>query len=105
MGGGERVQCANLTPDGAFAFTVPKVETPIVCKFRDREERPTANLDTMIVEPDQRRVILEWRARVPLGRKIHSLREILVGPQPRPRPGSSKLHFKSIQAFIESKKQ
>ena len=103
--GGEEVRATNLTPEGKLMFTIPQVNVPIVCKFRDREERPTANLDTMIVEPDQRRIILAWRARVPLGRKIHALREILVGPQPRFWPRSSKPHFESIQEFIEWKKQ
>jgi len=103
--GGEEVRATNMTPEGKLAFTIPPVDVPIVCKFRDREERPTPNLDTMIVEPDERRVILAWRARVPLGRKIHSLLEVLVGPQPRLRPRSSKPHFESIQEFIEWKKQ
>jgi len=105
LNGGEEVRGTNMTPEGELTFTVPQVDVPIVCKFRDREERPTANLDTMIFEPGQRRVILAWRANVPLGRKIHSLFEILVGPQPRPGSSSSKPHFESIQELIEWKKQ
>lgn len=103
--GGEVVQSINMAPEGSFVFAVPQLNVPILYRFRDREERPTVNLDTMIVEPDERRVILVWRTRVPLGRRLHSLREILVGPQSRPRPPSSKPHFKSIPELIEWKKQ
>ena len=51
--GGETVRCINMTPGGKFAFTVPKVEVPIVFRFRDREVRVEPNLDTLIIEPDQ----------------------------------------------------
>ena len=78
--GGESVRCTNMTPEGIFVFAVPAVEIPLVCRFRDRELRTQPNLDTLIIEPDQRRLLATWRATVPLGRKLAALREVLVGP-------------------------
>ena len=56
--GGERVQCIHMTPDRLFAFTVPSVEVPVTFRFWDREEQRDTHLDTLIVEPDERRFIL-----------------------------------------------
>jgi hypothetical protein len=97
--GGELVRCTNLSPDGLFAFRVPERNVPVVCRFRDREERPEVRLDTLIVEPDERRFVLVWRTRVALGRKMHSLHEILVGPRPKPKP-QRKRHYPAIGPFV-----
>ena len=77
--GGEVVRCANMTPDGDITFTMPQIEIPINYHFRDRNVAKEPNLDTVIVEPDQRRFIATWRASIPLGRKIHALCEVTVG--------------------------
>ena len=37
------------------------------------------NLDTLLIEPDERRFFLVWRARLAVGRKLKMLREITVG--------------------------
>ncbi|NOU20428.1 MAG: hypothetical protein HOO93_01325 [Methyloglobulus sp.] len=66
------------------------------------------NLDTLIVEPDQYRFIATWRVMIPLGRKIHNLREITVGHPPKStapaRTANGKLHFSSINEAIAWKK-
>jgi len=84
--GGETVRCTNLTPDGELAFVLPKIEMPIVFRFRDREEKTSPLPDTLLLEPHHRRFLLTWRARVAVGRKYAALREIVVGKQPPPRP-------------------
>ena len=35
--GGETVRCTNLSPEGTFSFELPRVEVPIVFRFRDHE--------------------------------------------------------------------
>ncbi len=80
--GGETVRCINMTPEGKFQLTVPTMQIPIMFRFRDREERVEPNLDTLIIEPDERRCLVIWRATVPVGRKLTALREVLVGVQP-----------------------
>jgi len=100
--GGEAVRCTRMNPEGVLGFVVPQMDVPIVGRFHDREERPAVNLDTLIVEPDQHRFILCWRARIPLGRKIHALREVRVGTERSPE--GSKPHFGSIQELIDWRK-
>src|SRR5262249_5172240 len=81
--GGGVVPWLQLTPEGNFEVTVPKLDFPIVFRFRDRDVGAMPNLDTLIVEPDQRRFLTVWRTSVPLGRKLNALREVVVGIQPR----------------------
>lgn len=105
--GGEEVACTNMTPDGLLKFTIPKMDVPLLFRFRDREVEVKPNLDTLIIEPDERRFILLWRANVPIGRKLNTLREVLVGVQPEaetPKHRNGKRYFKSLSEFIDWKK-
>lgn len=81
--GDEVVRCRNMSPDGIFEFAVPRMDVPITFRFRDRDVSGTPALDTLIVEPDQRRFLAIWRASTPLGRKLNALREVVVGTVPR----------------------
>jgi hypothetical protein len=81
--GGEVVRCLRMSAEGKFEVHVPKMEVPIIFRFRDRDVPATPNLDTLIVEPDRRRFLAVWRTSVPLGRKLNALREVVVGIQPR----------------------
>ena len=105
--GGEVVSCTNLTPDpqGKWGFTVPRVEIPIKFRFRDRDVTGQPKLDTLIIEPDERRFILVWRASTPLGNKLNALREIVVGHPTKTRPPRPQRKFKSLAAYIEWKKK
>jgi hypothetical protein len=101
--GGEVVRCANMTPDGAVTFVVPRIEIPVTYHFRDRSVAAEPRLDTLIVEPHQRRFIAAWRTATQLGRKVHALREVTVGCPPSVRPrrtATGRLHFGSISETI-----
>jgi hypothetical protein len=102
--GGEVVRCVNMTADGVFEARVPHFEVPLVFRFRDREVRVIPRLDTLIVEPTAGRLMVLWRASIPLGRKLHALREVVVGPQPRPvavAAGNGKRRFGSLEELAE----
>ena len=76
--GGELVQCSNMTPEGKLVFTVPRVNVSILYRFRDRDVKAEPKIDTLVIEPDKHRVLLTWRTRVPVGRKLNALREVLA---------------------------
>ncbi len=76
--GGEVVRCGNMTASGTFQVNVPRVKVSITFRFRDRDVIMSPKLDTLIVEPDRQRVLALWRSSVPLGRKLMSLREVVV---------------------------
>jgi hypothetical protein len=110
--GGETIRCTNLTPEGVLETKVPAREVPVTFVFRDRREKAEARLDTLLIEPDRRRMMLTWRASVPLGRKLAALREVIVGkeqasPSRRVTPETAgalprgvKPHFASIEELI-----
>lgn len=99
--GGEKVELFNLTPDGYTAFHLPDGK-PLPVSFRGRDGSTTvlsATLDTIIIEPDRHRVLLTWRATLPLQRNIHEIRYVVVGRALRPDDVAAsrpKPHFRSL---------
>lgn len=70
--GGEAVVLLNLLPEGQIGFHLAEV-TPR-CTIRRRtdngrpkHETPALHLDTLFMEPDQKRYCLVWRAAIPWG--------------------------------------
>jgi hypothetical protein len=82
--GGERVVLVNLTPQGRTEFVVPTFPMSMHLVFRTGHDRLTPRLDTLIIEPDQNRCILVWRASTRLTQKLTDILEVLVGA---PTPG------------------
>ncbi|MGI9499984.1 MAG: DUF2169 family type VI secretion system accessory protein [Geminicoccaceae bacterium] len=82
--GGEKVQLLNLTPEGRTRFLLPTVDVPVV--FFRKNQDPThhqAVLDTIVIEPDLGRVLMTWRASVPLRRNMFEMTQVLVGTMSR----------------------
>ena len=77
--GGEEFQLINLTPDGAWTFRLPRLKIPIHLKFADRLVEMTPRLDTVLIEPDEKRVLLSARIRIAVERDKPPLRSIVVG--------------------------
>jgi hypothetical protein len=42
-------------------------------------EMPPANLETLVIEPDENRACFTWRASVPCDRKALKVEKIVVG--------------------------
>ncbi|HKM54791.1 MAG TPA: DUF2169 domain-containing protein, partial [Isosphaeraceae bacterium] len=98
--GGEVVRCLNMTPERTFELHTPRFGFPIFFRFRDRDVKTAPQLDTLIVEPDRKRFLAVWRASTPLGRKLNALREVVIGPRPRPvaiPPTGGRRRFRSLE--------
>jgi hypothetical protein len=83
--GGEEVVLTNLTPQGRTSFPLPRGRPGV--RFRLRDGRTAAAepaLDTVILEPDRKRVMLVWRAALPLRR---TLAEVVSVVASKPAPG------------------
>jgi len=103
--GGETVRCTNLSAEGELEFELPRLEVPIVFRFRDREVKACPAPDTLLLEPHRRQFQLTWRARVPVGRKFVALREVLVGkPPPRPTRSAAPRRFASLKELARWRK-
>ncbi|MBZ4420400.1 DUF2169 domain-containing protein [Myxococcus sp. RHST-1-4] len=101
--GGEVLRCTGMTRGGALVARVPTLRFPVTFRFDDGDQSHEPLLDTLLVEPDSRRMMLTWRASVPLGRKPGKLREVLVGHQPvrlPPGRGEGKRHFRSLAEVV-----
>ena len=81
--GGERVTLVNLTADGRMSFELPAVEVPVKLVYKGEPRDVAPVLDTVVVEPDERRCLLTWRATARHRGKLSDLRAVWVG---RPTP-------------------
>ena len=82
--GGEEVRLVNLTPEGHTQFRLPKLEVPVeFCRAQGQSETVDAVLDTVLLEPDEKRFILCWRASTLLRRNIFEIPMGIVGRMPR----------------------
>ncbi|HEX9749805.1 MAG TPA: DUF2169 domain-containing protein [candidate division Zixibacteria bacterium] len=103
--GGEAVALVNLTPLGRCSFQLPTVVLPV--EFTDIDSNRTrvdAVCDTLIIEPDQSRFMMVWRASLSLKRDIMAMRQAIVGTPP---PGwkrardTGKVYYPSLAALGE----
>jgi len=84
--GGEPVLLINLTPEGRAAFRLPKSEMLVWFVRKNGEEIETkAVVDTVLIEPDERRFMLTWRASLPLRKNMFEVVQVVVGPNPKDR--------------------
>ncbi len=78
--GGEKVVLVNITAQGRSTFRLPTVKVPVQFTKADRQQTEVdAVLDTIIIEPDQERLLLVWRASLPLRRDIFEVKQCVVG--------------------------
>jgi len=82
--GGETVELINLTPEGKTSFALPKRDVPVVFFRRggERDEKQ-AVIDTIVLEPDEKRFMVCWRTHTPLRRNIFELTQAVAGRMTR----------------------
>jgi hypothetical protein len=85
--GGERIRCVNMAQCEVVDYVIPPLHVPVKFRFHDIDVERAAVLDTVIVEPHLMRVMLVWRASVPLRKKLTALQEVLVGELPQSAAG------------------
>ena len=85
--GDEAVTATGVTPRGSLSFTLPGAPPPAVrVTLRGgSDQRLQTRLDTVIVEPDEMRVLLLWRANLTLATGPHDVGAIEVTASPPPR--------------------
>lgn len=105
--GGEVLTLENMTPAGLLRFRLPRCELPVVFVPR---HGPTvqrdAVVDTVLVEPDAARVMLTWRASLPMRRSVFDLREVVVGRTARAHAvavrQATKVHYPSLGEAVRA---
>lgn len=64
--GGEPVQLVNMTPDGMLHTALPKLELVHTTRIKGRREHHRSRLVTVILEPEQRHLMLVWQTSLPV---------------------------------------
>jgi len=77
--GGEIASLVNLTEDGFWRFRVPAVHVRVHLLYDSRRQTLPLSVDTLLIEPDQRTVIMTGRVCARTRRTSGLLREIVVG--------------------------
>jgi hypothetical protein len=78
--GDQGVSLHNLTPEGRRDFLLPGWAAPVhVFPKRGAREDLTAELDTIVIEPDLERLTVTWRLARPLKKNMFEIGRVLVG--------------------------
>ncbi len=106
--GGEPVMLLNLTPEGRTNFQLPTREVPVVffLKNGEREERQ-AVIDTLMIEPDEARFTMTWRANHPLKRTMFEVAQVVVGQMSRAwwrARDLGKAYYPGLGALVRAKR-
>jgi len=107
--GGEEIFLRNLTPEGMTQFNLPFIDMPIIFFPKKGEKRETKGvIDTLIIEPDQQRFMMTWRASYPLKRNMFEVAQVVTGVMPnawyRARE-LGKTYYPSLGALVAAKMQ
>ena len=65
LGGGEPVALVNVSREGRSEFALPARSLVVTASIAGRRNEQPLQLDTVVLEPNERRVMLTWRAALP----------------------------------------
>ena len=69
----------NLTPAGVTRFRLPKRQIPIlVIPHAGDAVQLDPVVDTVLIEPDQGRLMLTWRTSMPLAKSIFDIKRVVI---------------------------
>jgi hypothetical protein len=78
--GGEEVVLVNLSPNGRLALRLPRIRAAMTVAPRHGErEVVDAVIDTLVLDPGERRFTMTWRYSRPLRRSLFEIDEVIVG--------------------------
>lgn len=77
--GGEPVTITHMHPDGVLKFDLPRVNLIARIRVADRVEQPEFLLETLILEPNLRKLSMVWRAAMPCDKQALKVSEVRIG--------------------------
>ncbi len=76
--GDEVMTIKNATESGLLSFQLPNQQLIATASMRGQQADFIAKLDTVVIEPDENRVMLTWRAAIPIKRKFLYLDSVTI---------------------------
>ncbi len=80
--GGEEVEVIGCTAGGALRFCLPRPSIGLEWDFDGRAVAAAPRLDTILIEPDQGRLQMVWRAELVVDKRLTRLRQVAVHWEP-----------------------
>ncbi len=77
--GGEPVEAINLSANGPLRFALPVCSFSLNVRLAGAIQEPQLNLETVLLEPDEERLCMLWRAALPCDKQALKVEEIDVG--------------------------
>lgn len=77
--GGEEGAVVNMSEDGVWHFRLPLLDVPAHLLYDDRQAVEPMRMDTVVIEPDERRVTILTRVVVETRRDAGMLRQVVLG--------------------------
>lgn len=77
--GGEPVTIMKMSGNGPLKFAIPMCEFETTTEIAGRTEEPVANLETVLIEPNESRLSMVWRGALECDKKALKVRQVNVG--------------------------
>ncbi len=74
--GGEPFSVSNMHPDGVINAVLPQVSVVCGISLQGQSHKPPMNLETVILEPNEKRLSMVWRAAFECDKKVLKISEI-----------------------------
>lgn len=74
--GGEPVAVTNISPDSPLKFKLPVCDMEAAVRIAGKAENPLLNLETVLIEPNERRLLMLWRAAVQCDKKALKVEQV-----------------------------
>jgi hypothetical protein len=68
--GGEEVRVRNASRDGELRFAVPGLRFEAKASVQGEDQQLEPRIDTILIEPDEQRVAVTWKATLPCSRRF-----------------------------------
>ena len=108
--GNEFVSLLHLTSAGSCRFQLPGRRMPITfIPHQGHDVTRDAVIDTLVFRPDEGDFTITWRTRLPLGRSVFDVREVVVGERSaawhRARRKPGKLYVGGLGALVTARRE
>lgn len=76
--GGEEVELFGCTRGDSLQFALPRLDLALVWHFDGAPMDAVTHLDTVLIEPDQARLQMVWRAELAVDKKLTRLKDLTI---------------------------
>jgi len=76
--GGEPVEVINASRNGPLRFTLPSCAFEVKVQIAGAKHDAPSNLETVLIEPDEERVCLTWRATTPCDKRVLKVEQVSI---------------------------